>query len=228
MSSNARAKIDRQTLSLFDPEVDKPEHDAIVRRLFEDDETVARLLAKIHGLSPLQNFAPDTLFNVHRTSDLYDTPTPISYSEAEKITGKAPVWKSDCPIRIERKQMEVLLEYWGSSGRSGRLIGFIDLGFEYEIVSGLAIVKDEARYKWTRVKKTRCATVEVKSQWPTAGNLIRQLNLYHSSEPIGFKSPRVSIAVGPDDSLAQIIKHHDYSLVTFDPTGQTFRLCEAT
>jgi len=77
---------------------------------------------------------------------------------------------------------------------------------------------------WVSNTETRLAAFEVKGSWPTAGNLIRQLNLYKSSVPRGYNGRRANLVVGPNNSMADLIHEHGYRLVTFDATGTQFKL----
>jgi hypothetical protein len=224
VTSAARRKVDPQTLDMFDPEVDKPDHDAIVRSLYEDTDAMRRLLMEFHGLSPLRAFTEADEFSV-TTYPEYSTPESrrLSYAEAVRQTGHAPTWHDPLPVRIVKRQMEVLLDYYPSeSTRASRLMGFIDVGYAYDIVGWPSLCKAErSGLEWVRNEKRHVALFEVKGQWPTSGNLMRQLNLYAATLARGFDQGAIRrFVVGPDASVNALVCGHGYRLVTFDPSGQ--------
>ncbi len=229
MSSAARKKVDLQTMQMFDPEVDRPEHDQILVRLFQDDETLASILTGLHDATPLLPFSKESTFAMgHQYGQGGDK--RIGLLEAIELTGVAPSWESESPIRIKHKAMEVLMNYpTDHAGKHHRLMGFIDFGVSYQLAVEpyLHYSEHERKYQWTSDPETFGALFEVKGAWPTSGNLIRQLNLYRSSNPVGIKGRVKHILVGPDDSMNDLANQHGYRLVTFDSKGESFKLLPA-
>lgn len=224
MAGAARQKIDRQTLQMFDPEVVKPEHDQIMTTLFNDTASLEAMLRQMHRLGPLKPFAADSQFYV-RGTHAYDRTAKVDMAKAVELTGKKPTWKSDSPIRLVAKQMEVLLDDYSNSGRSHRLMGFIDIGVAYDVVGMPSIERDSNNvHKWVIDNERKALVIEVKSSWPTVGNLMRQLNLYRACIPRGFGDHPKYLLVGPDDSMNEVAQQHGYRLATFDASGKVFTL----
>jgi hypothetical protein len=230
MASAARKKVDSQTMQMFDSEVDKPEHDDILVRLFQDDATLVSLLTELHGVKPLVPFTEDSTFAMGHPRGLGSNKR-VNLAEATRLTGVAPSWKSNSPIRLVKKAMEVLMNYTRDpEGRYSRLIGFIDMGVSYQVLQ-IPFIQHDAHsneYKWSSENTIFGALFEVKSAWPTSGNLIRQLNLYRSSYPSGISThgdgAYKHFVVGPDESMNDLVNQHGYRLVTFDSIGENFRL----
>ncbi|HQC95144.1 MAG TPA: hypothetical protein PK306_05510 [Aquabacterium sp.] len=232
MSSTARQKVDRQTMSLFDPEVERPDHDRILTTLYEDQEALEQTLADLHDLKPLMPFSSSDRFAVHdenhhsadgKRADV------VSLDDAVQMTGVPPSWSSLSPVRIERKRLEVLMHLW-SSERSSRLIGFVDMCVRYRIVHSPTLWRENGKVFWQTRGADRMAMIEVKGQWPSTGALIRQLNLYSACTADGFDathSTRDRIVVGPDDSVHSVVSGHGYRLVTFSGAPLTFRVSPA-
>lgn len=233
MVGAARRKVDTQTQQMFDPEVDKPEHDKILTRLFSDDETLKRLFMERHGLSMLQPFTVASTFKVAKqiTDFRRELDRTVTYAEACELTGTTPTWGDLHPIRIHGKSLEALMEYSNEDGKYARIIGFVDICVSYSIATTPYIVKeyDSDKHLWTREEKRPQALIEVKGAWPTAGNLIRQLNLYRSSTCKAFGgNVREQYLVGPDESMNELAGQHGWRLVTFDPSLENFSLVPAT
>jgi hypothetical protein len=227
MTSKARQKIDPQTRDMFDPEVDRPDHDKILTTLFADEGALVSLLTELHGLPPLPPFTDDSVFSVE--SGYESQATSVNLTQAVTMTGVHPQWANASPIRIVGKQLEVPMQ-WGSDehGRYARLIGFFDIGVVYEIARWPSIEKagHGKGYHWTDNAERRHVLIEVKSAWPTAGNLIRQLNLYKYARPVGLGDSRRGglLLVGPDASMDALANEHHYRLVTFGQDGTGFKL----
>lgn len=227
--SGARQKIDKQTLQLFDHEVDKPEHDQILTTLFRNEVRLNALLMRVHNLRELAT--PTTGDNLGVWTQYYD-PTPgaqpaakVSFEEAISLAGQPPQWSSASPIRELHKTLEHPL-YMESGPRSSRVMGFIDLLLRYRILSPLYLMKHgHDKYEWETNKETWTTLVEVKSRWPSAGNLLRQLNLYAACMR-STDSKRV--VIGPDDSMNDLLCEHGWRLVTFSPDLSTFQLMADT
>ena len=132
------------------------------------------------------------------------------------------------PIRINQRQIEVLLDDWNENGRSKRLLGFIDIGVGYLSLGHPYVLQTGKVCTWSCEKRPGCVLIEVKSAWPTAGNLIRQLNLYKNCAPRGFHGDRHHLLVGPDESVNQLVNEHDYRLATFDSNVKNFTLIPDT
>ena len=230
MASNARKKVDSQTMQMFDPEVDKPEHDAVLVKLFQDEAAIVSLLTELHSLKPLEPFTQESVF---ATGAPYAPGCNqfVSFNRAVDLTGVEPSWESNSPIRLTHKSIEVLMNYTpDAAGRYSRLMGFMDIGVSYQVMTMpyIELSSSTNRYHWSAENLQYCALFEVKSAWPTSGNLIRQLNLYRRSVTSGF---HVSIGasykhllVGPDESMNDLANQHGYRLVTFDSSGERFKL----
>lgn len=223
MVSAARQKIDRQTLQLFDSEVDRPEHDQIMTALFADERALEDLLIGLHGWPDLQPLDDSTKFSL-RTTDFYEKDKTVGFSESARLTGIRPCWKSLSPIRIRTKRLEVLLDDFSNEGRTHRLLGFVDIGIAYERVRPPYIEFNGGTHSWHSDNPRYTTLIEVKSTWPTAGNLMRQLNLYRACQPRGFSGKVSHLLVGPDDSMNELACEHGYRLATFDSTGTKFTL----
>lgn len=222
MASKARQKVDRETMQLFDPEVDKPEHDEILTALFKDSDTLARLIAEALSLRSLTIITDETSVEVQPESDPFAPARKrqtVTGAEACKMAGAAPTWKSTVPVRVRRKEMEVLMNYSTTEGRTWRLIGFVDMAVQFDALSDARVTKTSAAaHEWVRPTRAGVAVLEVKSAWPTAGNLLRQLNLYRASHALGFgtQDRPLFLVVGPDDTVNELVCAHGCRLVTFE------------
>lgn len=222
MAGSARQKIDPQTRDMFDLEVDKPDHDRILTTLFADDATLLRLLEELHTAEKLRPFDSDSKFKVYADYGLDRT---IGYDEAVEVTGIAPTWEKASPVRMVSKQLEVPMLWHSDSGRSSRIMGFCDIGIGYQMVGCPRInLSEKRRYRWEPVAEPHHALIEVKGAWPSVGNLVRQLNLYRYSSPIGLAGRCQMLLVGPDASMNEIACQHRYRLATFDASGKSFTL----
>ncbi len=225
MTSKARQKIDPSIRDMFDAEVDRPDHDKLLMTLFSDEAALHALLTELHDAKPLPPFTPESKF---RVIDYYGGKSGvISYAEAVERTGVKPSWVDSSPIRLELKRLEQPLEYSsGDTGRYARIVGFADIVLAYTVVGWPDVVEPHHRqFVWGKNEKKHCAVIEVKSAWPTVGNLVRQLQLYRFSDPVGISErQRANVVVGPDGSMNEVLCEHHYRLVTFDQAGQSFQL----
>lgn len=225
MSSTARRKIDPSTMDLFDKEVDRPEHDAILTRLLNDEVKLQRVLQDLHCLTDFDPFTEETIFHHHPSLPGATATFGHNLEQAKALTGVAPTWTSTSPIRILRKRAEVLL-LQESGGRypAPRLMGFADIVVAYDVIKFPTLIRiGEGRLKWRVERESRIAVIEVKSAWPTVGNLLRQLNLYRWCSPLGFDGVhRTDVVIGPDDSVMETVSQHGYRLVTFNALGDEF------
>lgn len=227
--SGARQKIDRQTLQLFDNEVDRPEHDQILTTLFRNDSRLNTLLMRVHNLRELAT--PTAGAELGIWTQYYD-PTvgakpasKVSLEQAINLAGPPPEWTSLSPIRELQKTLEHPL-YMESGPRSSRVMGFIDLLLRYQILSPLYLMElGPNKYQWETNKETWTTLVEVKSQWPSAGNLLRQLNLYAACMR---STDTKRVVIGPDDSMNDLLCEHGWRLVTFSPDLSSFQLMTDT
>ena len=97
MAGAARKKIDPQTLQLFDPEVDLPEHDTILTALFRDEDRLLRLIKQLHGLSDLKQPLETDKFDVwdsYRNSSPGGPHDVVTWQQAVEIGGGIPDRKS--------------------------------------------------------------------------------------------------------------------------------------
>jgi hypothetical protein len=227
MVSTARKKIDTQTQQMFDSEIDKPEHDQILTRLFNSEDQLVGILMELHGVKPLTPFTDASIFKLvsYGGGHHWTVHKEVIFEEAARLTGSRPVWKSTSPVRIQQKKIEVLMNY-SLDGKYSRLVGFIDIGVTYEVADYPFIIQDHyGKCQWDSAKLDCVAMVEVKSAWPTSGNLLRQLNLYRASDPLGMsRQIRTNLLVGPDDSVNELVTQHGYRLVTFDAAVLKFML----
>lgn len=228
MTSKARQKIDPQTRDMFDLEVDRPDHDKILTTLFADEGALLSLLTELHSLPSLPPFTDDSTFKVGAFG--HDPrASSVNLEKAVALTGVRPQWVNDSPIRIVGKQLEVPLQWVSDDrGRYTRLIGFCDIGVVYDIAKWPSIEETvyDKSYRWVDNTERHHVLIEVKSAWPTAGSLIRQLNLYRYATPVGLGDSRRGglLLVGPDASMNALANEHYYRLVTFDQDGTGFNL----
>lgn len=223
--SAVRKKIDPSTRDMFDAEVDVPEHDKVLTTLFQHPTALQDLLREMHAL-------PDALPPFHESSTFtliddrpHGTVETVGLERAITLTGTAPSWSSPSPIRIRSKVLELPVQWSSERGSYSRIVGFCDIGLTYSLIKWPNIVRNTSgAYEWQGEGEDFNALVEVKAQWPTEGNLIRQLNLYRYSDPIGFKNKRKYLVVGPDDSVNQLVCEHQYRLATFSQTLDSFDL----
>lgn len=227
MSSKARQKIDGQTLQLFDAEVDRPEHDQVVTMLYEDSSALAELIQGLLGCKNLTRLEESSVIAVRSWDDAFEGKVVerLSYSDASRLTGIPATWDSLNPIRIKGKELEVLMNYSSNYGRSERLIGFVDIGVTYQVVTGMEISREQGRYRWEPQTSSGTCLIEVKSVWPTMGNLIRQLNLYSHSVPvIPATNERHHLVVGLDETMAKTCEEHRWRTAVFEKATKEFRL----
>ncbi len=242
MTNATRYKIGAETAKLFDREVDNADHDKVLVSLFRDEGVLSSLLAELHGAKPLSQPSQASMPVVRcRTSPVRER--NLEFSEAVDLAGVAPRFSSESPIRLKKKAIEVLMNFSSSgSVKNSRLVGFVDFGVRYEVLY-FAYVSEmvpfgvvingkfsrapelsETSYSWSCESESFSSLFEVKAVWPSAGNLIRQLNLFKSSSAEGFGNNPDFIVVGPDDSVADLVHAHGCRLVTFDANCENFKL----
>lgn len=231
MVGAARRKVDTQTQQMFDPEVDKPEHDKILTRLFDDEETLKRLFMERHRVAMLEPFTQAETFAVHAYGPDYDrTPArTVTYDEAVQLTGVRPTWRDLHPIRINSKALETMMTFSNDDGKYSRIVGFVDISVGYTVAAKPYVAKSSTsssgKFIWCSDPLHAVALIEVKSAWPTAGNLLRQLNIYSSSSARGVSgTKRLQYVVGPDSSVNELVNQHGWRTVTFDQNLETFSL----
>lgn len=230
MTGAARKKIDPQTLQLFDSEVDQPEHDDILTTLFRDEDRLLRLIKQLHGLHdlvPPQETDKFDVWHIHKDSSHRGAQEIVTSQQAvEMCGGPPPQWQSLSPIRKFEKHLEVPLEY---GDRYSRIVGFIDMVLGYSTVGPLYLVKDHSgKYTWHSDKNHCFLYIEVKSKWPTAGSLLRQLNLYGKCivENPNSGITRKKIVIGPDESMRDLLEEHGWWLANFNADLSEFRLMQ--
>ena len=229
MSSAARQKIDPFTRQMFDAEVDKPKHDHVLTALFNDRSALEQLLLQFHGVDRLKPFVAHSQFRVRGTGPGKDS--VMSRDEALQVCGAPPEPLSLSPLRLVKKELECLMNYTPEEGKASRLMGFMDMGLVYDVIEEPFVVdthwsdtKHKNVHAWDQKISRHVALFEVKSEWPTAGNLIRQLNLYRACSPRGFPGIRHLFLVGPDVSMNALANEHGYRLITFTPDAKQFTL----
>ncbi|MDP2380176.1 MAG: hypothetical protein Q8M35_06785 [Pseudohongiella sp.] len=214
MSSKARQKIDPTVRDMFDAEVDSPDHDRVVVALFQNESALLGLIATEYAVSELPDFTEQSRFRLHDESDKAGW---ISYADAIQKTGVVPTWSDRSSIRVAKKQLEAPLLLPNGTGRTSRVVGFIDLAVTFLSVGNPTVYRfRDGVHQWQRNEETMTLLVEVKAKWPTVGNLLRQLNLYSMSAPHTFTGDIVKFVVGPDDSMSEMLSQHAYRLATFD------------
>lgn len=229
MTSRARQKVDPNIRDMFDPEVERPDHDKLLTTLFNDQASLHALLMAAHDVKPLKPFDESSRFRLFPWAPSHGKKFWLSYAEATEKTGVAPVWTATSGVRITSTRLEVPLEYSNSDGRYGRVIGFIDIAVGYQLIGWPSVQEQESSFEWARNEPDHCAMIEVKAAWPTVGNLVRQLQLYRYSSPLSYGNrKRLNIVVGPDDSMNDVLCAHGYRLATFDSAGTAFRLVPGT
>lgn len=222
MSSKLRQKIDPQIRDMFDSEIDRPDHDRILTNLFSDELTIHSLLKAFHRPKSFEPFTQASRFKL--TSSVYPDQV-LNYEEAVSRTGVTPEWVCQSPIQISRKQLEVPMFLSSENGRSSRIIGFVDIGIQYFVIGWPTVDKNrDGKFFWKRTEEPHHAIIEVKGAWPTAGNLIRQLNLYRTASASGLYGPQARMVVGPDASTNDLLCEHDFRLATFDSSLTKFEL----
>lgn len=223
MVSKARQKVDPLIRDMFDPEVERPEHDDVLVSLFGNDSALTDLFMSLHNPKPLPTFSDESTFQLTR-SDF--SVTTVGMAEAVAKTGVTPSWASPSPIRIAKKSMEVPMLLVSEHGRTPpRVTGFCDIGVAYEMVQWpMLYASKNNQWDWERKVERYYAQIEVKAAWPTAGNLIRQLNLYQYAWPSGCVGTRSLIVVGPDASMNDLACQHGYRLATFSKNCSEFTL----
>ncbi len=223
MAGAARSKIDRQTMQMFDAEVDVPQHDEILTTLFNSEDRLRAMICQLHGIRQLATPTPDQVLPIICRYEGKKT-GEISLQEAHgKIGGPPPTWKTSDPVRDLKKTIEAPLYY--VTQHASRILGFADLLLSYWIPGPLSVTIDsDQTHHWHVEKRPRHIVAEVKSKWPTAGNLLRQLNLYSTCEA-GAQGERIRVAIGPDSSMEDLLHAHGWRLVTFDSDLASFRLC---
>lgn len=210
MAGSVRQKVDPRIRDMFDQEVDRPDHDQILTGLFKNAKALQELVTRIHGVGELRPFSPEVNFTINPYG--IDTQV-VSYDEAVRLTKIVPRWASSSAARVVAKQMEVPLYSYSENGRSSRIMGFADIVVGYEVLLWPTIHRNaDGEFSWQKERQQFHLLIEVKGAWPTAGNLIRQLNLYRSLVAGGFHGSAKYLVVGPDDSMAELADHHGYSL----------------
>jgi hypothetical protein len=234
MTSNARRKIDGFTQQLFDAEVDKPAHDQVLTTLFEDRAAQAQILSDFHKLAPLLPIEQYESFRVYDGVEGRWRPELIPFTEATDRCGQFPAWQSTSPLRLVTKQLESLMDYCPDGARVARLMGFMDMAILYDIQGKPTIHVERGKWSWEQTRQRFLALFEIKGEWPSAGNLIRQLNLYRACLPRDFGRygignsngyrERNLFVVGPDETVHSLVNEHHYRLVTYDKAGTGFSL----
>ena len=84
MVSAARQKVNRQTMQLFDTEVDRPEHDQIMLTLFNNTEALERLIVQLLNLANLRPFNELSQFEVISYNGNHQSSRTVSFEEAKQ------------------------------------------------------------------------------------------------------------------------------------------------
>lgn len=182
------------------------------------------LVKQVHRLPNLVQPTEIDLFGLwHSHYDSQSRPSKIlKWSEAVQLAGGAePRWNSLVPIRDLKKTLESPLRM-ETGPRSTRIMGFIDIQLQYQIPGPIHLSNySNGNISWGSISEVWHMLIEVKSRWPSAGNLLRQLNLYRDCIT-GAHIKRV--VVGPDESMNDLLCAHGWRLVTFNRDLSAFQL----
>jgi hypothetical protein len=226
MTSKARQKVDPTIRDMFDSEVDKPDHDRVVMALLKNDAALFSMLATKHEATELGDFTEQSQFRVF---DEGDRTSAMGFVDAVKRTGITPKWSNRSSIRLEKKQMETPLLLSNGTGRFTRVVGFIDISANFNLVRAPTVYRSrDGTHNWQANEEAATLLVEVKAIWPTAGNLLRQLNLYNMCIADTFTGSIVKFVLGPDDSMNELLCQHGFRLATFDGQLEKFIVLEDT
>ena len=198
--AKSREKI--QQIGFWDSEVSSPDHDAVCLWAYENSELI------FHQICPR----------------LFDRPWADHEIKLEQHINQ-PEWTDAAKEfaknnprpnpRVTQRTLEyVLKSYTGHNKQYERIVGYGDLlieavapkiigDYKYNSYSGLAEELNKYEIGWSAV---RGILVEAKSQLPTVGELMRQIQLYRTA----FNGHVV--VVSPDDKYARVLAEQDVFL----------------
>lgn len=193
--ASAREKLPQ--LGLWDNEVSKPNHDTITKWAYEHAEMLVRQY--------VTTYAP--YFNERGIDILPDWSQALLDKNPE--LGIPP---PKCSKLVLKREWEAVLRGRsdGVGGRYNPILGYGDLLLHCE-ANVLGTVETERTRKkewWVETMRFQIL-VEVKTELPTIGELMRQLNLYR-------ESVRHVIVVAPDAKYAELLSEQGILFVQYD------------
>ncbi|MFZ6758141.1 hypothetical protein ACO0K9_13105 [Undibacterium sp. Ji50W] len=192
--ASAREKLPQ--LGLWDSEVSKPNHDTITLWAHKHAEMLARQYVTTYA----------DHFNERGIDLLPDWPHALLERNPE--LGMPP---PKCPTLVSKRELEAVLR--GRSEGASRynpILGYGDLLLHCEAHVLGTIESERPRKKewWVETMRFQIL-VEVKTELPTLGELMRQLNLYR-------ESVRHVIVVAPDEKYAELLSEQGILFVRYD------------
>lgn len=202
--AKSREKI--QQIGFWDSEVSSPDHDAVCLWAYDNSELI------FHQLYP----------------DLFDRPWADNeiilehHINKTEWTDAATEFAKNNPRpnpRVTERTLEyVLKSYTGHNKKYERIVGYADLliktvapqiigDYKYNSYSGFVEELNKYEIVW---RTARDILVEAKSQLPTVGELMRQIQLYRTA----FKGHLV--VVSPDDKYAQVLAEQNVFFIKCD------------
>lgn len=231
-------------LAFNDGDLRKPKHDEImhwlsawvqnvenVRAMYETKE-IRRRASKPHRIAASSHSALKSLKEYERENVLTSFRTRFSRQDWEV---REP-WQNE-PERLmtfQKLEWEVPLR----DGRGG-LVGFCDLAAEYSATATLekamitlysATPPDGPRYssswkfdeiekkeEWLQHAGTMKLFFEVKTEIPSVGELMRQLQLYRGTDTIKASWSHLVVVAPPNNEAAAVCQAHGISFVQYRP-----------
>lgn len=192
----ARARDKTAQIGLWDSEVSLPKHDEICLWVYEHAEEVLRTLRP-------QLFRPDWI-----DADFVHGASSEAISTFRSNTERA------APV-IVKKALEYTLtpREEGRGARSWRPpVGYGDVLLAYSAPFPEPQYNHrDAITSFELAHQTHELLIEVKTELPTLGELLRQLNLYSTA----FQGRQAVVA--SDDRYADILREHGFGFMRFDP-----------
>ena len=173
MTDKVRAQTIQQKLGFADSDLKTPRHDEIM--LWLDKHALDVVVATVGNQWTEQDI--DWL------------------NEELKKHHKPTITLADLP---PRKPLELISVTWEYPIKSGTyVVGFIDLVIQYDADS---LTLNEYDYSYTPCRSRFIICVEVKSSIPSAGELIRQIQLYRQYQKGTY------VVVSPDARYADVLR----------------------
>jgi hypothetical protein len=206
--AGARDKV--QQLGFWDMEVAKPKHDEITLWALENAEVLARRYMAFRGDRVMAEWGA-----VEGSS--------WPHARVLKLRNEYPDLGERLPTKratlvVKRELAAVLRERepeWHPRQvpRNQRTLGYADLLMHCvgEHLGASQLVSGREPPQWTVREEPFRIIVEVKSELPTIGELMRQLNLYR-------QSCGQVIVVAPDDRYTALLAEQGILFVKYDPT----------
>jgi hypothetical protein len=201
--AKSREKI--QQLGLWDPEVTKPDHDAVCLWAYDNADLIFRTVCP-------ERFDKPWLNDEVRLGQGCGDQSIITLAKEFANANPRP------NPRVSKRTLEYVLKtHTGYQDRLEKNVGFADLLIETQFPLIAPSYREGATWRddpifdgfeltWGSEKAPRIL-VEAKSVLPTVGELMRQIQLYRTA----FKGKFV--VVSPDDSYAKILSEQDVTFV---------------